>query len=90
MVTTRVQLQPKSSRDEIVGFHGGRLKIKITAPPVDGKANKKLIEFLSKTLGVSKSSVEIIKGISSKLKTLAIHGINQKDFDAVINKYLDV
>jgi len=89
VVTIKVRIQPKSSRDEIVGIEGGRLKIKITAPPVDGKANQKLIEFIAKTLGVSKSSIEIVKGSSSKLKTLAVHGVDQEDFDAVITQLAD-
>lgn len=55
-----VRIQPKSSRDEIAGIHDGRLKIKLTAPPVDGKANERLVSFIAKTLGVPKSGVEIV------------------------------
>lgn len=63
-----VRIQPKSSRDEICGIHDGRLKIKLTAPPVDGKANKSLISFIAKALGVPKSCVEIIKGKNFQTK----------------------
>jgi uncharacterized protein (TIGR00251 family) len=66
----QVQIQPGSSKDQIIGLHNGRLKIKISAPPVDGKANQNLIEFIAKALGVSKSKIEIVKGRTSKLKTL--------------------
>jgi len=59
----QVQIQPGSSKDQIIGLHNGRLKIKISAPPVDGKANQNLIEFISKALGVSKSKIEILKGV---------------------------
>ena len=82
-----MQIQPRSSKDQIVGLHNGRLKIKISAPPVDGKANQALIEFIAKALGVSKSKVEIVKGHSSKLKTLQISGINQKYYHSFLKKY---
>jgi len=82
-----VQIQPRSSKDQIVGLHNGRLKIKISAPPVDGKANQALIEFIAKALGVSKSKVEIVKGHSSKLKTLKISGIDQKSYSLLLKKY---
>jgi len=74
-----VIIQPKSSRNEIVGMHGGFLKIKLTAPPVDGKANAALIAFLAKKLGISKSSITIIRGETSRRKTLSIDGIAHTD-----------
>jgi hypothetical protein len=86
-INIQVQIQPRSSKDQIVGLHNGRLKIKISAPPVDGKANQALIEFIAKALGVSKSKVEIVKGHSSKLKTLKISGIDQKSYSLLLKKY---
>jgi len=86
-INIQVQIQPKSSKDQIIGIHNGRLKIKISAPPVDGKANQALIEFMSKVLGVSKSKVEIVKGHTSKLKTLKIIGITQEFYHSFLNKY---
>lgn len=65
-------LQPKASKDEFVGLHGDRLKIRITAPPVDGKANKQLIAFLAKQFGVSKQQVTISSGDSGRHKTVQI------------------
>ena len=82
-----MQIQARSSKDQIVGLHNGRLKIKISVPPVDGKANQALIEFIAKTFGVSKSKVEILKGHTSKLKTLKISGIDQKSYSLLLNKY---
>lgn len=67
-----VQIQPKSSKDEVVGVLGDNLKIKITAPPVDGKANAYLCSFISKIFDVSKSQVIVLKGETSKIKTLLI------------------
>ena len=83
----QVQIQPRSSRDQIVGFHDGKLKIKISTPPVDGKANHALIEFMAKALGVSKSKVEIVKGHKSKLKTIKITGIDLDTYRSFISKY---
>jgi len=83
----QVQIQPGSSKDQIIGLHNGRLKIKISAPPVGGKANQDLIEFIAKALGVSKSKIEIVKGRTSKLKTLKISAIDQKSFSLLLNKY---
>lgn len=86
-VTLEVLIQPRSARDEIVGVHDGRLKIKISAPPVEGKANERLIEMVAKALGVPKSSVEIVRGKSSKLKTLKISGIDNEACESFISKY---
>jgi uncharacterized protein (TIGR00251 family) len=83
-----VLIQPRSSRDEIVGMHDGRLKIKISAPPVDGKANERLTEVLSKAFRVPKSSIEIIRGKSSKLKTVRFTGIDMKTCEEILSKFL--
>lgn len=68
----QVRIQPKASRDELVGVHDECLKVRITAPPVDGRANAHLVGFLAKQFGVSKSRVALIKGQTSKTKTLRI------------------
>lgn len=65
-------LQPKAKTDEIVGEHGGRLKIRITAPPVDGKANIHLCNFISRQFAVAHSDVRIIQGELGRQKTLLI------------------
>ena len=69
----RVRVQPKASRDEISGLQGDALKVRITAPPVDGKANAHLIKFLAKQFGVAKSSITLISGESGRDKRLRIH-----------------
>lgn len=68
----RVYIQPKASRDNIVGLHGDEIKIAITAPPVDGKANAHLAKYLAKLCKVSKSSVCIEKGELGRHKTIRI------------------
>ncbi|MBI5462016.1 MAG: YggU family protein [Gammaproteobacteria bacterium] len=67
-----VHLQPRARQDEIVGAHGDRLKIRITAPPVDGKANAHLIRFLATICGVPISAVELLAGTSGRDKRLRI------------------
>lgn len=68
-----IHVQPRASQDEIIGPHGtDSLKIRITAPPVDGKANSHLIKFLAKSFGVAKSHVELISGASGRDKRVVI------------------
>ena len=65
-------LQPKASKDEFAGLHGERLKIRLTAPPVDGKANAYLQAFLAQSFGVPKAQVTLISGAQSRIKRLRI------------------
>ena len=65
-------LQPRASKDEFCGLHGDSLKVRIKAPPVEGKANSYLIKFLAKQFGVSKRDVEIITGELSREKRVRI------------------
>jgi uncharacterized protein (TIGR00251 family) len=68
-----VRLQPRASCDEIVGPHGTEsLKVRITAPPVDGKANQHLIKYLAKAFGVAKGQVTLLSGTTGRDKRLAI------------------
>ncbi len=78
-VNIRVKVTPRGSRNQILGMERGALKIKLTAPPVEGRANKALKEFLSKKLGLSKQSIEIVGGEKSRLKTIQIQGLTEKD-----------
>ncbi len=67
-----VHVQPRASRDEITGIHGGRIKIRITAPPVDGKANDHLMRFLAEEFKVSKRQVILISGETGRDKRFKI------------------
>ncbi|MDF2154078.1 DUF167 family protein YggU [Vibrio sp. CAU 1672] len=71
-IVLRLYIQPKASRDKIVGLHGDELKIAITAPPVDGKANAHLSKFLAKQFRVAKGLVEIEKGDLGRHKQIRI------------------
>jgi len=75
-VLFRIKVLPRSSRCEAAGLHGEALKIKITAPPVEGKANEEVLRFVSDALGVKPAQVSIVSGRHAHLKTLAIAGIN--------------
>ena len=73
----RLFLQPKASKDQIVGLHDSELKITITAPPVDGQANAHLLKFLSKLFKVPKSSLILEKGELNRHKQIYIHQTKQ-------------
>jgi uncharacterized protein len=75
-VELRVRAVPRASKNEIQGVHDGALKIRLTTPPVDGKANQALIRFLSKTLKLPASQIEFLRGETSRHKTLRISGIS--------------
>ena len=68
----QLKVQPKASRDEFSAPHGDRFKVRITAPPVDGKANEHLARFLAKSFGVPRGSVSLLRGESCRDKTYRI------------------
>ncbi|MCP2001654.1 UNVERIFIED_ORG: uncharacterized protein (TIGR00251 family) [Buttiauxella agrestis ATCC 33320] len=68
----RLYIQPKASRDSIVGLHGDELKVAITAPPIDGKANAHLVKYLAKQFKVAKSQVLLEKGELGRHKQIKI------------------
>ncbi len=68
----KVYLQPKSSKNEVVGPYRDGIKVKVTAPPAEGKANEALIRILAKEYGIPPSRIEIVKGFHSREKTLKI------------------
>jgi uncharacterized protein (TIGR00251 family) len=74
-VRFEVRVQPRASRTELAGLHGGALKVRVAAPPVDDAANRALIEFLAECLGVAKRSVRIVAGESSRTKVLEVDGV---------------
>ena len=69
------RVTPSAKKDEITGLEGGAVKVKLHAPPVDGKANKALAVFLGKTLGVPKGRIAIVKGETSRLKKVFVKGL---------------
>lgn len=68
----RLYVQPRASRDEIVDVHDNMLKLRITAPPTEGKANQRLQDFLAREFGVSRTAITLVTGKTSRRKTFRI------------------
>jgi uncharacterized protein (TIGR00251 family) len=71
-----LHIQPAAKKTEVVGPHGDALKIRLAAPPVDGKANAALLKFIAAQLGVSKNSVTLISGDTARAKRLRVAGVD--------------
>ena len=78
-VLLRLRIQPRASRDEIVGMAGDAIRLRLTAPPVDGAANEALVHFLAARLRVSRSAVELVGGHTSRSKVVVVTGVSQKE-----------
>ena len=74
-----VKLQPRASKNEIYSPLGDELKIKVTAPPVDAAANQALVEFLADKLDCSRGKVELLRGQTSRHKTIMLHGFKPEE-----------
>lgn len=84
-----MRITPRASRNEIHEIlDDGTVKIRITAPPVDGQANKAIIDFLSDVLNVPKSKLEIVAGQTGKDKIIAVEGMNSKEVQAKVLQHL--
>lgn len=78
-ILVRVFVQPKARREQVVGLHGDRLKLAVTAPPDKGKANAAVIRLLAEMLQVAPSKVELLRGDTSRQKDLLVAGLSQED-----------
>lgn len=77
-ITIEVKVEPRSSRRQITGIMDDTiLKVKLTAPPVDGSANEQLIALIAEVTGVKKSQIQIVRGLSSKRKLVEITGVEK-------------
>ncbi len=83
--TLSVRIQPRASKNEALRMEDGGLKIRLTAPPVDGAANEALVKFLSDRLGVAKSRVEIVSGHTSREKIVRVNGLSDEDVRRLLN-----
>ena len=77
-------VQPRSSRNTIAGLHGDSLKLRLTTPPVDGRANKAVIAFLAKLLKIPKSAVMIKSGLQSRSKKIILSGVEESDLRRLV------
>ncbi|MBW1804564.1 MAG: DUF167 domain-containing protein, partial [Deltaproteobacteria bacterium] len=75
---------PRSSRNQILGIDGDTFKIKLTSPPVDGKANQSLVALFAKYLGIPKKNITIAAGGHSRQKHLQIRGISREDIFSIL------
>ncbi len=82
----QVKVLPRSSKTEITGKANGVYRIKLSAPPVDGKANKALINFLAKKTGLPKRKFQIVSGKHSRNKTIRIHKVTSEDIMKCLEK----
>jgi len=83
-VVLTVRVVPRSSRNQIVGMENGALKIKLTAPPVEGAANAALIEFVAEWLSVRKSAVTIMSGDKARRKVVRVSGVTAEQVKACL------
>ena len=86
MAKLAVRVQARARRDEIVGERGGSLLVRVTAPPVEGKANAAVCKLLAKRLGLAPGKVAVVRGASSRDKVVEIDGIEA----AELRRRLDV
>ncbi|MEW6515078.1 MAG: DUF167 family protein [Pseudomonadota bacterium] len=78
-VILNLHIQPGAKQTEVVGRHGAALKIRLAAPPVDGKANAALIAFIAAKVGVGRTAVEVISGLAARAKRVRVAGIAPTD-----------
>ena len=74
-VILNIHATPRASKSQVQGLHGDALKVRLQAPPVDGKANEALLEFLAKTLGIPQRQISLVSGQTNRQKRIAIHGL---------------
>lgn len=83
-ILLKIHVSPRSSKNQVTGLHGDALNVKITAPAVEGKANKALITFLADYFGLKKKQVEIKSGDKSREKVIALKDVSLQDIDGRI------
>ncbi len=80
-----IRVQPRASRNAISGMRAGILRIRVTAPPVDGQANAAAIALLAQALDLPKSTIRLVRGASSREKILAIESMSQEEVNQRLN-----
>ena len=82
--TVSVRVVPRSSREGVAGFEGGVVRIRLNAPPVEGKGNEALVRFLAKTVGVPKSRITLVTGEKGRNKIVRVDGITREALMAAL------
>lgn len=81
-------VQPKASRTRVVGLHDGSLKLAITAPPVEGKANAQVTAFIAKLFKIPKSAITLLSGHQGRHKRFAVTGISKEEIERILSPLL--
>lgn len=79
-----VRLRPRGRADELIGFEGGVLQARVSAPPVDGRANKALCRLIAKRAGVAPSRVSVVRGEKARDKLVEVEGIEREALVAAL------
>jgi len=87
-VRLTVRVQPNARKNEVTGLKEGLWQVKVTAPPVGGKANEELLRFLSDALEISKSTITIDRGMTSRVKTLSIRGLTGEQVKMRLERHI--
>ena len=74
-----IRVQPRAKRSEVAGERGGAVVIRVSAPPVDGKANQAVTRLIAKALGVGRTSVRVVRGERSRDKVVEVDGVDPDD-----------
>jgi uncharacterized protein (TIGR00251 family) len=82
--TFEVKVVPRASKNQIVGKEGNAIKIRLNAPPVEGKANEALVKFLAEVLGVHRAQIEIVSGHTSRHKIVRAYGVAANQIEQLI------
>ena len=83
-----VRVSPRSSRPGIVRWDGERLRVNLSSPPVEGKANRELIQIIAKEIGAARSCIELSSGATNRDKRLRIVGISDADLQSRLNRFI--
>jgi len=85
-VTFPVKVVPRASKNAIVGREGDTVKIRLAAPPVEGKANEALVKFLADSFGVGRAQIEIVTGHASRRKVVRVRGVTARQIEDAMPK----
>jgi hypothetical protein len=80
----RVRLQPRARSEEVAGERGGAIVVRVTEPPVEGRANEALRKLIAKRVGVAKSRVQIVRGAASRDKVVRVQGIEDRELESAL------
>ena len=85
-VTLPIRVQPRASKNEVAGWRDGTLCVRLTAPPVEGAANKAVVEFVADQLGLKRHQVTLVSGEKSRDKMLTIEGLSREEIESRLGK----